>query len=121
MGLESVHEFVGNSVYVLPHSMRKGFNVMFHQRSNVFDSLTQGRQRDRKYVQAIEKIAAKLITFHHSFEVPVSRRDDPHVDAMGLSTAKTFEFLFLQNTKELGLQREGYVAKFVKKESPFVR
>jgi hypothetical protein len=121
MGLESAHELVGDSVYVLPHSMRKGFNVMFHQRSNVFDSLTQGRQRDRKYVQAIVKIAAKLITFYHSFEVPVSCRDNPHINAMGLSTSETFEFLLLQNTQELGLQREGYVAKFVKKESTFVR
>ena len=115
MGLEGVHELVGNSVYVLPHSMRKDFKVMLHERSNVFDSFTQGRQRDRKYVQAIVKVAAKLIAFYHSFEVPVGRRDDPHIDAMGLSTSETLEFLFLQDAQQLWLQEEWYVANFVKK------
>jgi hypothetical protein len=39
---------------------------------------------------------------------------------MGATTSETFEFLFLQNTEELGLQCEWHIADFVKKESPFV-
>jgi len=39
---------------------------------------------------------------------------------MGATTSETFEFLFLQNTEELGLQCEWHIADFIKKESPFV-
>jgi hypothetical protein len=39
---------------------------------------------------------------------------------MGPATSKSFEFLFLQNAEELGLQGEGHIADFIKKESPFV-
>jgi hypothetical protein len=50
----------------------------------------------------------------------VSRGDEAYIDAMGAATSETFEFLFLQNTEELGLQREWYVADFIQKEGPFV-
>jgi hypothetical protein len=39
---------------------------------------------------------------------------------MGATTSETFEFLFLKNTEELGLQCEWHIADFIKKESPFV-
>jgi hypothetical protein len=50
----------------------------------------------------------------------VSRRDQPHVNAVGAATSETFEFMFLQNTEQLGLQCEWYVAHFIKKKGPFV-
>jgi hypothetical protein len=50
----------------------------------------------------------------------VRRGDDAYVYAMGAATSETFEFLFLQNTEELRLQREWYVADFIKKEGSFV-
>jgi len=39
---------------------------------------------------------------------------------MGPTTSETFEFLFLQNTEEFGLQGEWHIADFIKEESPFV-
>jgi hypothetical protein len=39
---------------------------------------------------------------------------------VGAATSETFEFLFLQNTEELGLQCEWYVAHFIKKKGPLV-
>jgi len=50
----------------------------------------------------------------------VSRRYKSHVDAVGAAASQTFELLFLQNTQELGLQSERYVADFIKKKRPFV-
>jgi len=50
----------------------------------------------------------------------VRRGDEAYVYAMGAATSETFEFLFLQNTEELRLQREWYVADFIKKEGSFV-
>jgi hypothetical protein len=78
---------------------------VFHQWSNVFASIPQGRQRDRKYIQAIVQVAAKLAALHHSLEVLVSRGHETYVNAMSTPTSETFEFLFLQDTEELGLQR----------------
>jgi hypothetical protein len=34
---------------------------------------------------------------HHSFQVAVSGRDQPHVNPVCAATAKSLEFLFLQN------------------------
>ena len=48
------------------------------------------------------------------------RGDEAYVYAMGATTSETFEFLFLQNTEELGLQCEWHIADFIKKESSFV-
>src|SRR5580692_11551026 len=100
--------------------MAKEFNVMFHQRSNVFAAIPEGRQRDRKNIQTIVQVAAKFPTVYHSLEVPVRRGDEAHVYAMGTTTSETFELLFLQNTEEFGLQCEWHIADFIKEESPFV-
>src|SRR5229473_8570679 len=120
MRLESINEFIGNSVYALTHSAGEDFNIVFQQRADVLASLTQGRQRDRKYVQAIVQVATKLVTLHHLFQVPVSRRDQPHVDVMGAATSETLKFLFLQNPQQLGLQRKWYVADFIEKKGSFI-
>jgi hypothetical protein len=100
--------------------MGKEFNVMLHEWRNVFASIPQGRQRDRKYIQAIVQIAAKFSTRHHSLEVLVSRGDQTHVDAMRAPAPQPFEFLFLQNAEELGLQRERYVPDFIEEQGSFI-
>src|SRR4029077_4929513 len=117
---QSAHEFVRNRVDMLPHSAGKDFDIVFDQGNDIFASLTQRWQRDRKYIQSIVQIAAKLVALHHSLEVAVSRSDEPHIDAMSASISEAFEFLFLQNRQKFWLQPEWYVADFVKKESPFV-
>jgi hypothetical protein len=93
---------------------------MFHQGSYVFATIPQRRQGDRENIQTIVQVAAKFLTVHHSLEVPVRSCDEAYVYAMGPTTSKPFEFLFLQNAEELRLQGEWHVADFIKKESPFV-
>jgi len=93
---------------------------MFHQGSYVFATIPQRRQGDRENIQPIVQVAAKFLTVHHSLEVPMRSGDEAYVYAMGPTTSKAFEFLFLQNTEELRLQGEWHVADFIKKETPFV-
>jgi hypothetical protein len=100
--------------------MGKEFNVMLHERRNVFASISQGRECDRKYVQAIVQIAAKFSAPHHSLEVLVSRGYQTHVDAMRAPAPEPFEFLFLQNAEEFGLQRERYVSDFIEEQGSFI-
>jgi len=100
--------------------MGKEFDVMLHERRNVFASISQGRQCDRKYIQAIVQIAAKFSTLHHSLEVLVSRGDQTHVDAMCAPAPETLEFLFLQNAEELGLQGERYISNFIEEQGSFI-
>src|ERR1017187_7647531 len=45
----------------LAHAPGKKLYVVHHQRHNVFASLSQGWQLDRKHVQAIKKIGAKSV------------------------------------------------------------
>jgi hypothetical protein len=50
----------------------------------------------------------------------VRRCDESYVYVMGTTTSETFEFLFLQDTEDFGLQCEWHIADFIKEESPFV-
>jgi hypothetical protein len=100
--------------------MGEEFNVMLHEWRNVFASIPQGRQRDRKYIQAIVQIAAKFSALYHPLEVLVSRGDQTYVDAMRAPAPEPFEFLFLQNAEELRLQRERYVTDFIEEQGSFV-
>jgi hypothetical protein len=67
-------------------------------------ALAQRRQVDRKHVQPVIQIAAKFVPLYHLREIAVRRRNQPHVYAMGAAASQAFEFLLLQQPKQLRLE-----------------
>ena len=57
-------------------------------------------------MQTIVKIAAELLFGDHLGEAGIRSRQQPHVDALGASTAQSLKSLLLQDSQELGLQFE---------------
>jgi hypothetical protein len=54
-------------------------------------------------------------------EAGIRSRQQANIDALGASTAQSLKFLLLQDSQELGLQFERYIADFIQKQRSFVR
>ena len=84
LAAEAAHEFLG-------------------QERHVFPAIAQRRHVNRHDVQAEKEILAEFLFLHALFEVAVGRGDDADVDLDGAVAADAFEFAFLQDAEELGL------------------
>src|SRR5271157_5469409 len=69
---------------------------------NVALALSQRRHGQRKHVQPIVKVAAKLASVDHLLQIPVRGGHQPDVDAYGAISTQPFELLFLNDPKQLG-------------------
>ena len=75
-----------------------------HEHRNILTTLTERRQGNRKHVQPVVQIASELTVLHQRGQIPVRGRDQPDIHVHGACAAEPFEFLFLKDTEQLGLQ-----------------
>ena len=54
--------------------------------------------------RTVVQILAEPTVFHESFQIDIRRSNDPRIDLDGVDATKTHEFLFLDNSQELGLR-----------------
>ena len=94
---------------------------MLHQERNILWPLAQWRNGNRKHVQAVVKIAAKLLFQNHLFQIAVCGSHDAHIHFFGSCAAQPLEFPLLQDAQKLRLQFEGDVANFIEKQRTLVR
>src|SRR5882724_42978 len=107
-------------VDLLIHPTSINLDKMFDQRRNIFSARTQRRQRNWKYIQAIVEITAKFASFDHFSQISVGRGDEANVYLVSPAAAQAFEFLFLQDAQQFGLQRQRNVSHLVQEQCPFV-
>ena len=91
------------------------------QQRNIFLAFAQRGNMQRKHPQPVIKIRTELATTHHGRQVPVRRRDNPHVHLARLIFAEPFDFMFLQDAQQLYLNTQGNLANFVQQQRPAVR
>src|SRR5207244_3770036 len=91
---------------LLVHAAAKGTQKMAQQGGDVLTPLTQRRHPDRKDIEPVEQVWAKLCPLHSGFEVTVRRGDDPHIHFDWLVAPHTFDHPFLQHPQQqyLGLR-----------------
>jgi len=63
-----------NSVDSLLHLLRELLGKVASQQRDIFPAFAQGRNPNRKYVQAIIKVTAKFARGNHRFKIAVGRR-----------------------------------------------
>src|ERR1700683_2393984 len=102
------------------YPVAKNLNKMLHKGRNVFTTLSQGWQLNRKYTQAKIQIAAEFAIFDHSGQVAMSRCDKPNIHLVSSTTAQAFEFLFLQYAQQFGLQLRRNIADLIQEERTFI-
>lgn len=79
-----------------------------------------GGNTNRKHIQAVIQIAAKLPLVHAAQQIPVSGRDQPEVNLQRFRAAQPFEFLILQYPKQLRLQLQRNFSNFIQKQRPVI-
>ena len=94
---------------------------MSHEKWNVLRALAEWRDGNGKDVQAVVKIAAKLIFRNHLLKITARCRHHSNVHPKGLRAAQSFEFLFLQYAEQFGLQLWRNVSHLIEKKRAVVR
>ncbi len=92
-----------------------------HQQRNVFRPFAKWRHVDRKNIQPVIEIAAKLLFFNQLRQVGIGRRHYAHVHSQRARTSESFEFLLLKHAQQFRLQIEWNVLDFVEKDRSLVR
>src|SRR5271165_2226047 len=105
----------------LPHSSGQLRHKIVNKQRNVFSSLTKRRDLNRKHVQSIKQVFAKLAFANHCGKVLVCRCNDSRVDMDGFGAPQTLELLLLNGAQQLGLQFQADVTDFVEKERTMIR
>src|SRR5580704_6774525 len=98
------------------HLLRSLPDEMLHEQRNVIRALAQGRNRDWENIQAVIKIAAKLLLQNHLFQIAMGRGHNPNVNFFRPRTAQPLELALLQDAKELGLQLQWDITDLIQKQ-----
>ena len=85
------------------------------ERKNIHLALSERRNAERVYRQAVIQIPAERPLLHHLFKVAVRSGDDTHIDGNGARIAHTLDDLAIQYPEELYLRRQRQLADFVEK------
>ena len=117
---ECFHLFRGYGLNGLVVAACEFLREVADQQRNIFAPLTQRRHGDGEDIQPVKEVAAKLAFRDHLCQVAIGRRDHADVDTDGARAAQPFEFLFLQNAQQLGLEFEGDVPDFIQKQRSLV-
>src|SRR5437016_11980513 len=103
---------------MLTHSVAKDLDEMCDQGRNIFPALPQRWQCDRKHIQTVIEIAPKFVALHHVNQISVGRSYEPDVHLVSPSATQALEFLFLQDTQQLGLQPGGNISDLSEEHCP---
>src|SRR6185295_12347531 len=90
---ECIHCCLWYLLNPLPHAPGEYLYEVQDHLSYVILAFPQGWYVDRKYVQAIEKIAQEFVACDHTGKVAMSGGNEADVDAMCTATAQPFELL----------------------------
>ena len=95
-------------------------NEILHEQWNIFRSLAQRRNRDRKDVQPVEKILAKGSGRDGGRQVTIGCRDQANVYLDRMIAPHPLEFAFLQHPQERDLRFHRKFADLIQEERPAV-
>src|ERR1035441_1559612 len=90
------------------------------QHGNVLLAVAKGWYLDRKDVEPVIKVLPEPALLRILLKVAIGGGDDPHIHRAGLLFADPLILLFLQDTQEFALEREGDLAHLIQEEGAAV-
>src|SRR5207245_5624402 len=118
---EALHHRRRDRLNLLLHFLCELLDEISHQQGNVFATLSQRRDADRKHIQTVKQIAAKFTIRDHLLQVSVGRSDKPNIDASRVRAAQAFEFALLQSAQELRLDVGWDITDFIQEQRALIR
>src|SRR5262249_26494772 len=95
-------------------------NEVLDEQRNIFGSLAQRRNYDRKNIQPVEKVGAEGSRRHRSPQVTIGCRDHPYINRDWMIAPHPLKFLLLQPPEEENLRSQGESPDFTQKQRPAV-
>src|SRR5262245_30804356 len=89
---------------------------VFHEQWNIFRPLAERRNRDRKYVQPVEKILAKNSGGDGGREIPIGCGNQADVYRDRMIAPHALEFALLEHTQKRDLRFHREFADFIQEE-----
>jgi len=96
-------------------------NEMPNKNGDIFGPIAQPWQLNRKNVESIVEVGAKVALLNHLGQVSVGRGHQAKIYAHSSGVSQPLKFLLLEKSQQFRLQLQANVIHFVKKECPFVR
>src|SRR5206468_1587523 len=106
--------------YGLTMLFRKNFQEITGQKRDILRAVLEGRQSDRKDVQAVEEVLTKSVGPNHLPEVAVRGRDQPEIDFDNIVGADSTNFLVLNDAQQFHLKGQCRLGNFIEKHSTAV-
>ena len=112
---QSAQDFRRDGFDPLVHLVRVFIHKIPRQQRDVFHTLTQRGNPNRKDVETIVKVFAELPRGGHLRQITARSGHEPDIDPLSLGAAQPLELPFLQHPQQLRLKFERNVADLVKK------
>src|SRR6202453_2119438 len=96
-----------NRIDGLAHAPAELLHKVAHQQGNIFRTLAQRGNSNRKYIQPIIQIRAKLLLGDKPFQITIALADQPGMGPQSPRRTQTLEFTPLQNAQEREFERLG--------------
>jgi len=101
--LPRIHRVFGNALDLFAHPTSVLVGEVPDEKRNVVATFSQRRDINRKHLQAIVKVTAKLLFHDHLTEIGIRSCQQSDIDPLCASTAQSFELLFVEHSEELRL------------------
>jgi hypothetical protein len=115
VGLEHAHHFRWDRVDALAQSRSQTRHEVTDEKGNIAPAISKRWQRDGKYIEPVEEVAAESTLADFVGQVAVRRRHDSHVDIDRARVPKPLDLPFLNDPEKAWLQFERQLADLVQK------
>src|SRR4030095_13231187 len=88
---------------------------MIYQQWDVFRTFPQGWNANRKNIQAVKQVSAKLLLLNHLPQIAIGGCNQACIGSQGARDSPPFELPFLEHAQQLGLKLERDVADLIQK------
>src|SRR5580765_3449253 len=118
---QRIHYGLGNPRDLPVHRLGKLVDKISHQNRDVIAPLAKRRNVNWKNIQPVIEVGAKGSLLHHASQVAIRSCYQTNICANRSRPAQSFKFLLLQNSQQLWLQLQRYVAHFIQKQRALMR
>ena len=118
---EVTQERCANGWHTNPEPVGESPKQELNQARNIFSSISKGWHFDADYIQPKKEISPESSSTHFGLQITVRRRDDSSRHYARTVAPNSFIHMILENSKQLGLQREAQFADLIQEEGSACR